>query len=128
MSTQDYGRRSAWVTFAAIMLFAVGVVRIISAFSYFGDSNEVNNLTNSLFGDNLWLAGLWDLAIAAVALFAGYSLWGNQPFGRVVAYIWAILVIVQGFLTIQIAAWWSVTMIALAAGVIWGLAKTAEPE
>ena len=57
MSTQAYGRRGGWITFAAILMFAVGFARIIAAFTYFDDSNDVNDLTNSIFGDDLWAAG-----------------------------------------------------------------------
>ncbi len=128
MSTQQYGSRSGWVTFAAIMMFAIAFVRIITAFTYFDSSNDVNNLAGSIFGDDLWTAGVWDLVIAAFAFFAGYSLLGGGGFGRVVAYIWAVLVIVQAFLTIGIAPWWSIAMIALASGVIYGLAQTSEAE
>jgi hypothetical protein len=128
MTTQDYGRRSGWVTFAAIVMFAIAFVRIITAFTYFDDSNDVNTLVGSMFSDDLWVAGLWDLVIAAFAFFAGYSLLGGGGFGRVVAYIWAVLVIVQGFLTIGFAPWWSITMILLAVGVIFGLASSGEEE
>lgn len=128
MSTQEYSNRSGWVTFAAVMLFAVAFVRIISAFTYFDNADDVNDLTNSIFGDNLWTAGVWDLAISALAFFAGYSLLSGGGFGKVVAYIWAVLVIVQSFLIIGFAPWWSIAMIALASGVIYGLAKSSETE
>jgi hypothetical protein len=128
MSTESYGVRSGWVTFAAVVMFAIAFARIITAFTYFDDSNDVNTLAGSIFDNDLWTAGIWDLAIAAFALFAGYSLLGGGGFGRVVAYIWAVLVIVQAFLTMGVAPWWSVTMIGLASGVIYGLAKTGETE
>ena len=66
--------------------------------------------------------------IAAVAFFGGYSLLGGGGFGRVIAYIWAVLVIVQSFLIIEFTPWWSIAMIALAAGVIYGLAQSGEAE
>jgi hypothetical protein len=128
MSTQEYRSRSGWVTFAAVAMFAVGFVRIISAFTYFDNSNDVNDLTNSIFGDDLWTAGVWDLVIAALAFFAGYSLLGGGGFGKVVAYIWAVVVIVQSFLTIGVAPWWSFAMIGLAIGVIYGLAESSETK
>lgn len=66
----------------------------------------------------------WDLGIAAVALFAGHSLLGNGTFGRVVAYLWAGLVIVNSFLIMGIAPWFAFTMIALAVLVVYGLASS----
>jgi len=128
MSTQAYGSRSGWVTFAAIVMFSVGFLRIISGISYLSDSHKVNDFTLGLFGDNLWAWGLWDLLIAILALYAGYSLLGGGAFGRVVAYIWGILVIVNGFLVIGIAPWFSVTMITLAVLVVWGLAVSGDRD
>ena len=125
MSTVQY-RRSGWVTFAAVAMFAVGFVRIISAFTYFDNADDVNDLTNSIFGDDLWAAGVWDLAIAALALFAGSSLLSGGGFGKVVGYIWAVVVIVQSFLIIGAAPWWSIVMIGLASGVIYGIASSEE--
>lgn len=126
MSMEDLERRSGWTMFAAIVLFAVGFLRIISGISYLSDSNKVNDLTLGLFGDSLWAWGLWDLGIAVVALYAGYSLLGNGTFGRVVAYLWAVLVIVNSFLIMGIAPWFAFTMIALAVLVVYGLASSPK--
>ena len=128
MSMQELERRSGWTMFAAIVLFSVGVLRIISGISYLADSNKVNDLTSGVFGGNLWAWGLWDLGIAIVALFAGYSLLGDGTFGKVVAYLWAILVIVNSFLVMGVAPWYAFTMIALAVLVIYGLAVSTPTE
>jgi hypothetical protein len=42
----------------------------------------------------------------------------------VIAYIWAILVIVNSFLIIGIASWFAAAMITLAVLVVYGLAST----
>ena len=124
MSMQDLERRTGWVMFAAVVMFSVGCLRVISGISYLANSHKVNNLTFGLFGDNLWAWGLWDLGIAAIALFAGYSLLGGGGFGRVVAYLWAVLVIVNSFLIIGAAPWFAALMIALAVLVVYGLASS----
>jgi hypothetical protein len=126
MSTQEYRWTSGWVTFAAIVMFAVGFFRVLSGFSYLADSHKVNDFSSGFFGDNLWAWGLWDLAIAALALYAGYSLISNGQFGRVVAYIWGVVVIVNSFLIMRIAPWYAAVGIALAALVIYGLASTPD--
>jgi len=125
MSTQAVPeRRTGWISFAAVVMFAIGFLRIISAITYFSDSHKVNDLTNGLFSSHLWAWGVWDLCIAALALFAGLSLLGGGGFGRVVAYIWAVLVIVHSFLIIGIAPWYAAAMIALASLVVYGLASS----
>jgi hypothetical protein len=125
MSTQVSSENgSGWLTFAAIVMFAVGFLRIVTAISYFAKSHKVNDLSQGLFSNHLWAWGAWDLGIAACALFAGVSLLGGGGFGRVVGYIWAVLVIVQSFLIIGITPWFAATMIVLAAFVIYGLASS----
>jgi hypothetical protein len=118
--------RSGWVTFAAIVMFAVGGTRIISAISYFSDSNKIADLTQGLFGDNVWAWGIWDLGVAALALFAAYSLLGGGGFGRVIAYVWAIVVIIEAFTYITWAPWYAFAAMALAVLVIYGLAVSPE--
>jgi len=99
-------RRPGWLTFAAVVLFSVAGLRLISGIAYLADSNKVNDLSGGLFGDNIFWWGLWDLGIAALALFAGYSLLSGNTFGRVVGYVWAIVVIIQSFLILSYAPWY----------------------
>ena len=125
MSTDVYeGRGSGWLEFSGILLLAVGFFRIISAIAYFADSRKLNDLTNGLFSSHTWAWGLWDLGIAAVAIMAGFSLFTNGGFGRVVAYIWAVLVIVQSFTIINLAPWYGALSIAVAGLVVYGLSTT----
>jgi hypothetical protein len=126
MSTHEYDEaRSGWLTFAAVLMFAVGFVRIISAIRYFDDGQEINNLSAGLFGDSLWAWGVWDLCVAALALVGGWSLLSGGGFGRVVGYIWGVLVIVQGFLILEHAPWYGAAAITLAVLVVYGLASTS---
>ena len=92
------------------------------AIVYFDDSNDIANLTAGLFGDSLWAWGVWDLVIAALALFAGWSLLSNGPYGRIFAYLWAIVLIVNCFMIFQLAPWYAAAAIGLATLVIYGLA------
>ena len=62
-SVQAYASRTGWIMLAAIVMFAVGALRLISGISYLVDSHKVNDLTVGLFGDNMWLwgdLGHWD--------------------------------------------------------------------
>jgi len=123
-SMQAYASRTGWIMLAAVVLFSVAVFRLISGISYLANSHKINDYTAGFFGDNMWAWGLWDLAIAALAIWAAFSLLGGGEFGRVIAYIWAILVIVNSFLIIGIAPWFGAAMLTLALLVIYGLAST----
>jgi hypothetical protein len=119
-------RRPGWLTFAAVVMFSVAGLRLISGIAYLADSNKVNDLSGGLFGDNIFWWGLWDLGIAALALFAGYSLLTGNTFGRVVGYLWAIVVIIQSFLILSYAPWYGFAAMLLAILVIFALSSTSD--
>ena len=121
-------RRSGWLTLAAVVMFSVGLARLVSALNYFGGGARVSDLTGSLYGEQLWVWGIWDLVIAALALFGGLSLLSNGRFGRFVAYVWGIVVMFQSLLIIIVAPWYAFAAIALAALVVAGLALSHDPE
>jgi hypothetical protein len=126
MSTQEVERLSGWGALAAVVMFSFGVLRFISGISYLADSNKVNDLSLGLFGDSLWAWGLWDIGIGILALFAGYSLLVGGIYGKVVAYLWAVAVIVNSFLIMGAAPWFAVASITLAVLVVYGVAKVSE--
>lgn len=128
MATQAYSalRRPGWLTFAAVVMISVGVLRGITAIYYFANSARVNDLANGAFSDHLFLWGLWDLLIAVLAIWAGYSLLNGDMFGRVVAYFWAGLVIVQGFLMLSTSPWYGFAAILLAILVIYAISVTID--
>jgi hypothetical protein len=107
-------------------MFSVGLARLVSALNYFGGGARVSDLTGSLYGEQLWVWGIWDLVIAALALFGGLSLLSNGRFGRFVAYVWGIVVIFQSLLIISVAPWYAFAAIALAGLVVAGLALSQE--
>ena len=127
MSTQalDGLRRPGWLTFAGVVLVSVGFARTISAIYYFADSTRVNNLTAGAFGDHLFLWGLWDLLIAALAIWAGFSLLTGDAFGRVIGYTWAILVMVQSFLILGYAPWYGSAALLISVLVLYALSSTS---
>jgi hypothetical protein len=127
-TTQAYSglNRPGWLTFAAVVLFASGFLRAISAIYYFADSARVTSVSNGALGDHLFLWGLWDALIAVLAIWAAYSLLSGDTFGRVVGYIWAINVIIQSFLIIEFAPWFGFGALILATLVIYALSSTSD--
>jgi hypothetical protein len=125
MSTQVADDRgSAWIEFTAVVLFAVGFFRIITAIAYFANSRKLDDLTNGLFSSHTWAWGAWDLLIATAAILAGLSLLSGGTYGRVVGYIFGVLVVVQGFAVLNIEPWYGALAISVGVLVIYGLART----
>jgi hypothetical protein len=111
------------MTLAIVVMFAVAFSRVISAIGYFADSRRIVDLGNGALHHQLWVYGIWDLAVAALALYAGYSLSRGGGFGRVIAYVWAVLTIIQSFMIINWAPWYAAAAITLAVLVVYGLSR-----
>jgi hypothetical protein len=127
VSTQalDALRRPGWLTFVAVVLISVGILRVISAIYYFADSSRVNNLTAGAFGDHLFVWGIWDLLIAVLALWGGWSVLGGNTFGRVIGYLWAGVVLIQSLMILGYAPWFGAASLVLALLVIYGLSASS---
>lgn len=128
MSTQaadSSGARPGWLTFAAVVMFAVGVMQFIASFYYFDNSARINDLTGGAFGHHTWIWGLWSLVLAVLGISGGYSLLGGYTYGRVIAYLWSGFAIVEGLLMLRQAPWSGFLTIALAVLVIYALTGTS---
>jgi hypothetical protein len=64
--------------------------------------------------------------IAVLALAAGFSLLSGNTFGRVIGYMWAVVVIVQSFLIIEYAPWFGFGTLLLAILVVYALSASSE--
>lgn len=129
MSTQAYEyRRSGWLDFAAIIMFSIGFFRIISAIDFFANKHRINNFSGGLFTGHAWGWGVWDLIIATVAILAALSLLAGHGFGRVMGYIFGVLVIVQGFAVLNLAPWYGAMAITLGVLAVYGIAVTPGRE
>ena len=130
MSTQPEPghRRPPGVTFAAVVLIAVGCARIISAISYFADSNRLSQAADGPFAHHLFYWGFWDLIIAALALSGGLALLKEKEIGFVLGYVFGGLLIVQSLLLIAASPWYSFAGLLLASVLIYVLATNDNPD
>ena len=64
--------------------------------------------------------------IAGLAFWASSSLLRGNTFGRVIRYIWAVVVIVENFTSINLAPWSSFASLVIAGLVIYALSTTGD--
>jgi hypothetical protein len=64
-------------------------------------------LTHGLFGGYLFLWGIWDLIIASVAFWGGWSLLHGEMAGRIIGYLVAGVVLLQSFMETTYAPWYA---------------------
>ena len=118
--------RPGWLTFAAVVLFTVGVLQVISAIYFFANSSRIADLSGGAFGRHVWLWGIWELVMAALAFAGGRSLLAGHTFGRVIGYLWAGLVVIESLMIISRASSAGWATLALGTLVIYALTTTSS--
>src|SRR5258705_8061876 len=89
--------RPALVTFAAVIMFLLAAFQLIFAIVEFYNAAWFAQTIYGTFSDRLWLWGIIDLVVAAVAAYAGYGLLRGGTFGRIVGFIAAAIIGVRWF-------------------------------
>jgi hypothetical protein len=112
--------RPAGITFAAVVMIAVGCMRVLSAIYYFADSDRVTHASSGPFSHHLVYWGVWDLLIAAIALGGGFGLLQGKEYGYALGYGFAGIVILQSLLLLAATPWFA------AAGLLLGVLVLRE--
>ena len=119
--------RPGWLTYAAIMMFVLGGFHIPLAISEFADSTWVrSSLDVELFIPILFIWGILDLIIGAMALYAGFSILRGGAFGLLAGLGFAMLGVIRWLFYIPVSPVLAVVIIALDVLVIYGLTRYYE--
>jgi hypothetical protein len=118
--------RPGWLTFAAVVMFAVGVMQAISGIYFLANSTRIAAVDGGAFGHHTVALGIWELVIAVLSLAGGYSLLAGHTFGRVIGYLWATLVVVESFLLFRSAPWYAFAALLLGVLVIYAISSTSD--
>jgi hypothetical protein len=119
--------RPGLVTYAAIMLFALGGFHVLLALSEFAGSTWVlSRLDIELFIPILFIWGIIDLIIGSIAVYAGVSILRGGAFGGTVGIAFATLGIIRWLFYIPLAPVLAVVVVVLDLLVIYGLVRHAE--
>lgn len=103
---------SGWVIFAAVMLLIVGVLNVIWGIAAIADSKFfIQDQKYILSNLNAW--GWITLIIGALQLFAGFSLWSGNLYGRIVAIFVASLSALASLMSIPAYPFWSIAIFAI---------------
>jgi uncharacterized membrane protein len=108
------------------MMFLLAAFQIIFAIVEFYNAAWFANTAYGTFSDRLWLWGIVDLIVAAIAIYAGYDLLRGGTFGRIIGLIAAAIIGVRWFFYLPAEPWTGVVMIAIAVLVIYGLVAHSE--
>src|SRR5215207_3495807 len=119
--------RPGLVTFAAIMMLALGGFHVLLAISEFASSTWVlSRLDIELFIPSLIIWGVIDLVVGLIALYAGISILGGRTFGWIVGYTFATVGIIRWLFYIPVSPVLAVVVIVLDILVLYGLIKHSD--
>jgi hypothetical protein len=119
--------RPGLVTYAAIMMFALGGFHILLAISEFANSTWVlSRLDIELFIPILLIWGILDLIIGAIAIYAGVSTLRGGTFGWIMGATFAILGIIRWLFYIPVSPVLAVVVIVLDMLVIYALVQHSD--
>ena len=119
--------RPGLITYAAIMMFALGGFHVLLAISEFASSTWVlSRLDVELFIPILVVWGILDLIIGAIALYAGFSTLRGGMFGWIMGYTFAVLGIIRWLFYIPVAPVLAVVVIVLDMLVVYALVQHTD--
>jgi hypothetical protein len=119
--------RPGLVTFAAMMMFALGGFHVLLAISEFARSTWVlSRLDIELFITSLIVWAIIDLLIGAIALYAGVSILRGGTFGLITGFVFADISVIRWLLYILVSPLLAIVIIVLDCLVIYGLAEHAD--
>lgn len=107
--------------FAAVMLFITGSLAFCRGLMALLHDNVFINTPHYVFEFNLSGWGWIHLILGAIAVVVSLGLFVAMKWARILGVAIAGLLIIANFLTIPYYPFWSLTVIALCAFVIWGL-------
>ena len=119
--------RPSLITYAAIIMLALGGFHVLLAISEFANSTWVlSRLDIQLFIPILFIWGIVDLIIGAIALYAGFSILRGGTFGWIMGVTFATVGMVRWLFYIPVTPVLAVAVIALDVLVIYGLVKYSD--
>jgi hypothetical protein len=81
---QDESRGAGWLLFAGTMVMIAGFLNVIWGIAGIDSSSAFVGNTHYVVFDSLNTWGWITLLIGIVQLIAAFSIWNNNPFGRVI--------------------------------------------
>jgi hypothetical protein len=105
-------QRSGWVTFAGVLLLIGGVLNVVYGIAAIGDSSFfVNDQKYIISNLNTW--GWVTLILGVIQLFAAFSLWSGNLYGRIIGIGAAGLSAIGALLSIPAYPFWSLAIFAI---------------
>ena len=115
-----------FTAFAGFAMMLLGFFQLMAGFVALFDNTLYAIRPHYLFELNVGLWGWIHVLLGILIVAAGFGVFTAQPWARVVGVVLALLTALANFASIPYYPIWSLTIIALAIGVIWALTAHGE--
>ena len=122
------GKRSGWLTYAAVMMFISAGLYALWAINLWADAAWLTDRPDGLLGDQRWLWGVFDAAMAVLFVYAGKSLLDGRDFGRWIAVVAASIACIRWFYWMAFAPFLSLTILVMMFLVLYAVLVTWGDE
>ena len=119
-------KRPGLVTFAAIMMLAIGSYQVVVGISESVNSTWILNLTNDWRGAGLVFVGLIDIVVGAMALYASRHILRGGRVGQFLGFLFAAVSVLKWLIFLPATPVLAVVIIVLDVLVIYGLAHNSD--
>ncbi|MGO4593795.1 hypothetical protein AB4Z18_08225 [Leifsonia sp. 2TAF2] len=114
-------RWTGWIAFAAFIMMLSGALSLITGFFAVINNNwTVWNNSGAPFGTTYWW-GWWTMLVGVVVIAIGGALMRGSMFARTVAVFVAAGSLLSQFISLNVAPFWSLTIIAIDLVIIWAI-------
>jgi hypothetical protein len=111
-----------WLLFAGVLIMMIAVLNLIYGIAAIANSSFFVDDTRYIFGDlKTW--GWVTLIIGVVQVFAAFSIWRGDQFGRWIGLAMASVNALAALLSIPAYPFWSLAIFGVDLLVIYGLAR-----
>lgn len=133
----DTGQRAArevspwavgFAVFAATLMIMLGILQAIQGLVALLDDEFYVKVSEYTFKFDLTSWGWIHLILGALVALAGFALLSGALWARVIGIILAVLSVISNFMWVPYYPVWSIILIGLAVGAIWGLARYSTPD
>lgn len=114
---------SGWAMFAGVIMILVGIFQAFQGLAAILNSNFFFIGPNYTYSIDVSTWGWIHLILGAIVAIAGFSVFSGQMWARVIGIVLAMLSATVNFFFIPYYPIWSILIIVMDIGIIWGLAS-----
>src|SRR3954453_4267303 len=121
-----HDRRPGLVTFAAVMLFVLSGFYLIASITEWANTLWLSSRSFEVFGSHIVFWGFVDFVLCCLTAWAAFALIDGRRGGQTWGFIFAGLSLVRWMFYVPADPWLAVSIMALDALIIYGLAANDE--